>query len=148
MMIKSKSESTVSALLIGDYKQDRPLVHEVFRKLEWKLFEAADRRRALRCLDNNPVHVVLAESDLPHWNWRRVLRDLRKRVHPPQLIVTSRTADDYLWSEVLNIGGFDVLPQPLEQDELERVVASARRHYGIPPRRAEQQTVKYAAGVA
>ncbi len=123
-------------------------MHEVFRKLEWKLFEARDRRRALRCLDSNPVHVVLAESNLPYWNWRRVLRDLYRRKHPPQLIVTSRMADDYLWSEVLNIGGFDVLAQPLRQEELERVVASARRHYGIPPRSEMRQKVNLAAGIA
>jgi DNA-binding response OmpR family regulator len=147
-MTQPKSENIVSALLVGDYHQDRPLVHEVFRKLEWKLFEARDRRRALRCLDKNPVHVVLAESNLPYWNWRRVLRDLRRRKHPPQLIVTSRTADDYLWSEVLNIGGFDVLAQPLEPEELERVIASARRHYGIPPRREERQKINLAAGIA
>lgn len=147
-MTQSKCENPVSALLVGDYQHDRPLVHDVFRKLGWQLFEARDRRRALRCLASNPVHVVLAESDLPHWNWRRVLRDLRRHVHPPQLIVTSRTADDYLWSEVLNIGGFDVLAQPLEPEELERVIASARRHYGVPSRRAVRQSINFAADVA
>jgi len=141
-------ESSVSALLIGKYQEDRSLVHEVFRNHGWQLFEAVDRRRALRCLDLNPVHVVIVESDLPHWNWKRVLRDLRNLAHPPQLIVTSRMADDYLWSEVLNIGGFDVLAQPLAQEELERVISSARRHFGIPPRRAGQPKVNLAAGVA
>jgi DNA-binding response OmpR family regulator len=145
-MTKSTYENPVSALLIGDYALDLPLIHEVFQRLGWHLFEARDRRRALRCLDNNPVHVVLAESDLPHWNWRRVLRDLRRRARPPQLIVTSRTADDYLWSEVLNIGGFDVLAQPLAPEELERVIASAHRHYGFAPGRA--QKVNLAAGAA
>ena len=147
-MTKSTCENLVSALLVGDYALDRPLVHEVFQRLGWRLFEACDRRRALRCLDSNPVHVVLAESNLPHWNWRRVLRDLRRRNHPPQLIVTSRTADDYLWSEVLNIGGFDVLAQPLASEELERVIASARRHYGVPPGRAMRPKINLAAGVA
>jgi DNA-binding response OmpR family regulator len=45
------------------------------------------------------------------------------------LIVTSRTADEHLWAEVLNIGGYDVLPQPFNRDEVERVVAAARRHF-------------------
>ncbi len=147
-MTQFMCEDSISALLIGRYQQDRPLVHEVFRSHGWQLFEATDRRRALRCLELNPVQVVLVESDLPHWNWKRVLRDLRNLGHPPQLIVTSRMADDYLWSEVLNIGGFDVLAQPLAQEELERVISSARRHFGIPPRSEGHPKVNLAAGVA
>ena len=74
-----------------------------------------------------------------------MLRDLRRLAQPPQLIVTSRTADDYLWAEVLNIGGYDVLPQPLERDEVERVVAAARRQYTRPPARPAQSVLTPAA---
>jgi len=49
--------------------------------------------------------------------------------HPPQLVVASRTADDRLWAEVLNIGGYDVLAQPFDSDEVSRVIAAARRHF-------------------
>ena len=121
--------SPVSALLVGDFTNERPLVHEVFQRCGWKLYEAPDRRKALNCLDRHRVQVVIAESELPNWNWKRVLYDLRSLSKTPQLVVASRTADDYLWSEVLNMGAYDVLPRPLEKDELERVIAAARRHY-------------------
>jgi len=126
----------ISALAVGEFEQDRPLLQTIFRDLGWRLFEAHDRRHAMQCLDRHPVQVVLAESELPNWNWRKILSDLRRLSQPPQLIVTSRTADDYLWAEVLNIGGYDVLPQPLERDEVERVIAAACRHYAMPPARA------------
>jgi DNA-binding response OmpR family regulator len=126
----------VSALLVGEFETDRLLLHDVFRLHGWRLFEARDRRRALECLGRNPVQVVIAESTLPAWNWKRILADLRRLAPPPQLVVASRTADDALWAEVLNIGGYDVLPQPLERDEVERVVAAARRHFDSAPRRA------------
>lgn len=127
---------SLSALLVGEFETDRLLVHDIFRLRGWRLFEARDRRRALHCLGRNPVQVVIAESGVPTWNWKRILSDLRKLAPIPQLVVTSRTADDYLWAEVLNVGGFDVLPQPLEREEVERVVAAARRHFDTPPRRA------------
>jgi DNA-binding response OmpR family regulator len=92
------------------------------------LMEAHDRCRAMQFLERLPVQVVIAERELPNWDWKNVLSDIRRLAQPPQLIVTSRTADDYLWAEVLNIGGYDVLPQPLERDEVERVVAAAGRH--------------------
>ena len=125
----NRLEDSVSVLAIGEFGSDRMLLHDVVRRAGWRLLEASDRRRALRFLERMPVHVVLAESDLPNWDWKKVLHDLRRLAQPPQLVVTSRTADDYLWAEVLNIGGYDVLPQPLERDELERVVAAARRQY-------------------
>jgi hypothetical protein len=63
-------------------------------------------------------------------------------------VVTSRTADDYLWAEVLNVGGYDVLAQPLERDEVERVVASARRHFDVRPRTVTARLISPAASVA
>ena len=60
-----------------------------------------------------------------NWNWKKVLSDLRRFAHPPQLIVTSRTADDYLWAEVLNIGGYDVLPQGLWEQCASRAASAA-----------------------
>jgi DNA-binding response OmpR family regulator len=123
-----KQENPLCVLAIGEFASDRLLLHDVCQASGWQLNEARDRRSAMRVLERRPVQVVVAESDLPNWNWKKVLADLRRLAQPPQLIVTSRTADDYLWSEVLNIGGYDVLPQPLERVEVERVVAAARRY--------------------
>lgn len=122
----------ISVLAIGEFAADRLLLQDICRKSGWRLTEARDHRAAMQILDRQPVHVVIAESELPNGNWKRVLSDLRRLPNPPQLIVTSRTADDYLWAEVLNVGGYDVLPQPLERDEVERVVAAARRQYTRP----------------
>jgi len=145
-MSGSTQEGFVSALMVGDYEEDRLLLHDIFRRLGWRLFEARDRRRGLEYLERHPVQVVLAESHTPRWTWKRVLGDLRRLAHPPQLIVTSRVADDSLWAEVLNVGGYDVLARPLETDEVERVVAAARRRYDAPER--ERTLVSTVAGAA
>jgi len=135
--------------MVGAYERDRRLVHDIFRKFGWLLFEAKDRRRALQCLGRNPVHVVIAETDVPDWSWKRVLQDLRGLERPPQLIVASRHADDYLWAEALNVGAYDVLSQPFERDEVERVIESARRHFQVQPMPAGRQArVARAASVA
>jgi DNA-binding response OmpR family regulator len=131
----------VSALAVGDFQLDRALLHEIFAAAGWRLHEAPDRRQALHLLERAPIHVVLVQSELPTWNWKKALYDLRRLAQPPQLVVASRTADDYLWAEVLNIGGFDVLPQPLERDETERVIAAARRHFNRPAARSASETI-------
>jgi len=44
------------------------------------------------------------------------------------VIVASRLADERLWAEVLNLGGYDLLAKPFDRDELVRVIAMAARH--------------------
>jgi DNA-binding response OmpR family regulator len=122
-------EDSVCALLLGEHDEGQLLIQQVFQDAGWRLLEAGDRKKARQHLDHDAIHVVIARSEAPGWDWREVLRNLRRRAHPPQLIVTSRTADEHLWSEVLNCGGYDVLPEPFHRDEIERVVAAARRHY-------------------
>ncbi len=128
----------VDALLVGAFEADRTLIADVLRKAGGRLEQTSDRDRALDLLRRHRFHVVIAESDLPAWDWRMVLGDLHTLPYPPQLIVTSRHADNYLWSEVLNVGAFDVLSQPLVRDETERVIAAARRHYDAPRRMPAQ----------
>lgn len=132
-MDATNSQAGICALLVGDYQAERLQVNDIFQRSGWRLLEAPDRRHALRCLDRNPVHVVIADSEARGWNWKRVLRDLHRRSHPPALVVTSRLADDALWSEVLNLGGYDVLVRPLATEEVERVVAAARRQFDRQP---------------
>ena len=134
-MTDTAREMPISALLVGEYSAERLLVHDIFRKCGWRLFEAPDRRRALESLERNAVQVVITESDLPRWNWRKVLSDLHRLAFPPQLVVTSRTADEHLWAEVLNVGAYDVLAQPLDREEVVRVIAAASRQFEEQRRR-------------
>jgi hypothetical protein len=43
----------------------------------------------------------------------------------PRLIVFSRNADDRLWAEVLNLGGFDLLATPFREEEFVFAIGSA-----------------------
>ena len=136
-MKPSAREFSLCALWVGLSKPDSSLLHEIFQKAGWQLFTVRERRRAMRYLARNSVHVIIAEKDLPDWNWKTVLGDIRLLASPPQLIVTSRDADEQLWAEALNVGAYDVLAQPFNRDEVERVVASARRHFEVQPRQSQ-----------
>jgi DNA-binding response OmpR family regulator len=146
-MNPANTESSVSALLVGNYDTDGLMVRQVFQQAGWRLFEAQNRRRALDCLTRNSVHVVITEHDLPRWDWRAVLQDLRNMDRPPQLILASRKADDRLWAEALNVGAYDVLRRPMDRDEVERVIASARRHFDPAHLRSEKLSATF-SGVA
>ena len=136
-MTKKPDDRSICALLVGEYEDGRLLMHEVFRDAGWRLLEAHGRKKALQFLSRVAVQVVITSCNVRNWDWRNVLENLRRMARPPQLIVTSRTADEHLWAEVLNCGGYDVLPQPFRREEIERVIASARRHYALQPLRAQ-----------
>ena len=49
------------------------------------------------------------------------------------LIVTSRLAEDCLWVEVLNLGGYDVLSKLLDHKAVVRAIDSAGRNWSRQP---------------
>jgi DNA-binding response OmpR family regulator len=119
----------VSALLVGGSENDRAFLRHLFRQSRWNLFRARNRRHAAEILQGNRVQVVISDCDLPGFDWRELLDALRAFPQPPLLVVTARLADESLWAEVLNRGGYDVLAQPLDREEVTRVMSAATRHF-------------------
>jgi DNA-binding response OmpR family regulator len=78
---------------------------------------------------------VFCECTLPDGTWKEILARTGSLAEPPPVVVTSRLADDYLWAEVLNLGGYDVLAKPLMAEEVRRVLASILVHRQHPIRR-------------
>ena len=71
-------------------------------------------REALTYLGDNDTAVLICERDLPDGDWKFVLNGFDSLPMPPNLIVTARLANDELWAEVLNLGGYNVLAQPFD----------------------------------
>jgi DNA-binding response OmpR family regulator len=76
-------------------------------------------------LRDESVPVLLCQCDHVDSNWEDLLRATARRPDPPNRIVFSRLADEYLWARVLNTGGFDVLVTPFEPEEVLRVTFAA-----------------------
>jgi FixJ family two-component response regulator len=71
--------------------------------------------------------VVLCERRLTDGTWKDIL-DLFAPDRP-NLIVTAQQSDVHVWSEVLNLGGFDVMEKPFDRRKVFRAVSLARRHW-------------------
>ena len=67
-----KQENPLCVLAVGEFKTDRLLLQGLCRNSGWRLIEAEDRRHAMQLLERQAVHVVIAESNLPNWNWKKV----------------------------------------------------------------------------
>lgn len=101
------------------------LLREIFHGLKWKILEAQSARDVAHLLSERRVPVILCHCSFADGNWRDLVSCISVLPCPPRLVVTSELADDFLWAEVLNLGGYDVLAQPFRESEVVRTLTSA-----------------------
>jgi DNA-binding NtrC family response regulator len=105
--------------------EDRVRLREIFRERGLRLCEASTWREGAEGCARRQPHVVICEAKLPDADWKEVLSATASLRDPPRVIVISSQADEFLWAEVLNLGGYDLLPTPLVEAEVARVVGLA-----------------------
>ncbi len=111
-------------LSISEFQSDHTALRRIIDNTQWRLATADSCGEALQKLGYLDVLVVFCEGSLPDGNWKDVLESIKAFRESPLLVVTSRLADEPLWAEVLNLGGYDVLSKPFVEDEVLRVLAS------------------------
>jgi len=122
-------ERVVTVLAISPHEADHIFLAHLFSHSRWQIYRASSWAEALGVLRRHTVPVVLCDSDMPDGGWKEVLAGLEQLSDSPMLVVTSRGADDNLWSEVLNLGGYDVLMKPFDHQEVVRVISLAWLHW-------------------
>ena len=99
--------------------------------LDARVLTASTCSEADELLRSEPaVGLVLTDLVLPDGSWCDVLSRTRDLQPEAEVVVCARLADERLWTEVLDAGGFDVLAEPYQDLEVERIVvrvASGRR---------------------
>jgi DNA-binding response OmpR family regulator len=121
-------------LSISSNSEDHKALNRIIDHELWQLTTASNCRRGIQRLERG-VDVVFAECSLPDGTWKDILNRIAFMNTQPPLVVTSRLADAYLWAEVLNLGGFDVLAKPLSESEVRQVLAAVSRYQVQPGRR-------------
>ncbi|MGH9720920.1 MAG: response regulator [Bryobacteraceae bacterium] len=122
------STSRVVVLVVTPSEIDHAVLHRIFSHCRWEVQCVRSIREASAIVGEGIAAVVLCDASLPDGNWKNLLNVLDSSRPPTRLIVTSHHADDFLWSEVLNLGGYDVLLKPFDPSEVFRVISLAWRH--------------------
>lgn len=133
----SHVDRVVTVLAVSPFDEDHIFLGHLFSHSNWQVHQARSCGEALEVLRRHLIPVVLCESEMPGWSWKDALAELGRRPEAPLLIVTSRLADDNLWAEVLNLGGYDVLMKPFDRLEVLRVISLAWLHWKQQRERAE-----------
>ncbi len=112
------SQGRVELLLISPFDEDHQRLRDILKHSNWRQHDASSQSEAFAFLQGNVTPVAICESELPDGTWQEVLCRFSAMQRPPMLVVTSRMADDRLWSEALNLGAYNVLAKPLNMREV------------------------------
>ena len=119
---------SAGVLIVGLFEGDESAWEQVLGGHSGEEKRAPSVREALKLLKQNSVRVVICERHLPDGTWKALLESMAELNDPPALIVACRLADERLWLEVLDAGGYDVLAWPFDRQEANRTIALAGRH--------------------
>ncbi len=119
----------VRVLAISAAEEDFVSLQHVFSHSKWRFDRVHTLAEAVAYLRENDAAVVISPCELPDGNWKTVLSELVRQPQAPRLIVYSDAANDRLWAEVLDHGGYDLVRVPFEAGEIVRVVSLAWRQW-------------------
>jgi DNA-binding response OmpR family regulator len=115
----------VTVLAISPFEEDHIFLNHVFSHSNWRMCRVQSAADALDLLREKTFPVALCDGG----DWKDLLAGLQWLANPPVLVVASRLADEHLWGEVLNLGGYDVLSKPFDRLEVVRVISLAWLHW-------------------
>jgi DNA-binding NtrC family response regulator len=124
--LPTREKSTL--LAVGSNLDDLHSLSDILAGERWTIQFAQSCGDALRIIQTQDLAVVACEHELPDGSWRDLFSLAASLADPPPVVVVSRHADENLWAEVLNLGGYDVLSKPFEKNEVSRVMDMASRH--------------------
>lgn len=116
--IPTPGQPTGSVLTISSCEDDHVTLRQMLQGLTRVVPLAHTYRQALERVRSHDISVLICERNLPDGNWKDVLSAIATQPAPPALIVACRLADEHLWAEVLNLGGYDVLAKPFDAKEV------------------------------
>ncbi len=122
-------------LFISPSGEDARTLSGMLDSVSIAMRRAGNFKEALRRLEAEPFGVVLTEAQLPDGNWTDVLRHLKQSGKRTAVVVTRPFADGQFWADILDLGAYDLLPQPFCCGEVQRILANALEP-SVPIRRA------------
>jgi DNA-binding NtrC family response regulator len=112
-------------LFVSSRSEDAGMLLRMLAPAHFEFEHVSNLHDLRESLGRGPFGAILTEAFLPDGDWKDVLNLAYELGAPPAVIVTHRFADDRFWAEVLNLGCYDMLAQPFDSGEVERILELA-----------------------
>lgn len=106
--------------------EDRFLLERLAPENNWKLRFADSPREGFALATRTSFDVILCDRNQPGYPWREVLDRLSAAAPHSCTLLISPVNDDYLWGEVVQHGGHDILRRPLREPTALKAIETAR----------------------
>ncbi len=123
------TEKQVRLLVCDPDPGARQMIREFLNGSQIKVFFTSATEPLENTLAKNlPFNAVVIDLSNPSKRCDTLVSAVKRVVPSAEVIFVSRFADEMLWSQVLNLGAYDLLPKPPEREEFLRTVFGAVRH--------------------
>jgi DNA-binding response OmpR family regulator len=123
-------EKPVRVLAILSSAHDRAvLTNAAARRVNWDVSVVESLDAAAPLLQGTHITVFLLDRDLPHQNWRHVIREYTG--FASCILLASTVTGDSVWREVVERGGYDVIAKPFGEDVVLRTIDQALRFAAV-----------------
>ncbi len=115
----------VSILAVTRDAEEWRALESVAGRENWMLFWAHNAGRAYELIGRYRIQIVICDRELAGEDWRSIVAGFA-RIHPPVcILLASEVADEYLWREVVNNKGFEIITKPFDPEKVARTIRFA-----------------------
>lgn len=118
-------EERLRILALSVSLDDRFLLERLGKQHEWEVQFTHSPRDAFSLVSRSHFEVILCDRNQYGYPWREVIDRLAEVSPRSFILLVSPMSDDYLWQEVLQRGGYDVLACPLREKAVLQVIDAA-----------------------
>ena len=108
-------KSRLKILVLCAPLDDRFVLEELGKERSWELRFASSPQEGFRLVSEHHFELILCESDQPGYPWREVMDRLSASSPRSCILLVSSATGEYLWADILQHGGYGVLPRPLRK---------------------------------
>ena len=117
----------VRILMLSRSESDCAVVQRVGNEQGWSVRFAASIEEAAPVVAREGFEVILCDRDQAEHPWREVLDRILAACPGARVLLLSPVNDTFLWREVVQRGGYDVLSTPLKEKSVIQIINSAKR---------------------
>lgn len=119
------ADDTIRVVAITESAADGRTLRAIGTDAGWAVTVVPTAGAAAAVLDGQPPQIVICDRDLPDENWRDVMARFAPLPQVACVLLASTVSDEYLWDEVIQFRGYDVVVKPFDADQLRRTVKFA-----------------------
>ncbi|MBA2341395.1 MAG: sigma-54-dependent Fis family transcriptional regulator, partial [Pyrinomonadaceae bacterium] len=138
------TQRPTKVLVVEDETNLRLVLEKELARLGFETQVATDGEAALGQLEEAAVDVLLCDINMPRMDGLELLRRVRERANPPEMIMLTGYATVETAVEAMKLGAYDYLSKPYRITELEALIkqAAEKRRLRVDNQRLRQQLAR------